>query len=86
MTGFSAGTPWPTTKVRNAPQTEGLALHLVRRQKSDCCALMRRREDRLRHADDDCENSFMIQGMPQIKGLLFKAVAGSTDNQEQLFL
>lgn len=44
-------------------------------------------ENQLRHADNDCKNSFIIQVMPQVKGLLlFKAAAGSTDNQEQLLL
>lgn len=66
---------------------KGLALHLVRMQKSVCWALMHRHDDQLRHADNDCNNSFIIQGTPQIKGLLlFKAAAGFTHNQEQLLL
>lgn len=56
-------------------------------QKSVCWAFMHRRDDQLRHADNDCKNSFIIQGTPQVKGLLlFKAAAGFTDNQEQLLL
>lgn len=59
----------------------------TRMQKSVCWALMHRRDDQLRHADNDCKNSVIIQGTPQIKGLLlFKAAAGFTDNQEQLLL
>lgn len=68
-------------------QTTFLALNLVSMQKSVRCALMCHRENQLRHADNDCKNSFTIQVMPQVKGLLlFKAAAGSNDNQEQLLL
>lgn len=76
-----------TLVYSQSDQTTFLALNLVSMQKSVRCALMCHRENRLRHADDDCKNSFIIQVMPQVKGLLlFKAAAGSTDNQEQLLL
>lgn len=53
-----------------------------------CWALTHCCEDQSRHADDYCKNSFIIQGMSQIKGLLvlFKAPALCTDNQKQLLL
>lgn len=66
---------------------KGPALLPARMQKSICCAFMHPRENQLRHADNDCKNSSIIRGTPLIKGrLLFKAAAGSADNQQQLSL